>query len=398
MMRRLALRCAADARPLGRRSSSAVEASSAGAAPAPTFTVTRVPARPAEAAVALPATSLSDDALLQQKVRQHFPVRSNWTKAEIQAIYDAPLLELVRDAGAVHRAYWDAAEVQTCTLLSIKTGGCTEDCGYCSQSVRHKTHVKPTKQMIVDDVVNAAKRAKAAGSTRFCMGAAWRELGNKNKAFQDILDMVRQISGEGMEVCATLGMLNAEQAADLKKAGLTAYNHNLDTSAEFYPTVVTTRTYQERLDTIGNVRGAGLSVCTGGILGLGEAEVDRVSLLHTLATLPHGHPESVPINALVAVKGTKMEENVTVTSFDMTRMIAAARIVMPRAMVRLSAGRMEFSQGEQALMFLAGANSIFNGDVLLTTANPGRDEDAALFDALGIKAKKPTQRHDSAAE
>jgi len=316
-------------------------------------------------------------------------VRQNWTKQEIADIYSLPFHELMYRASAVHRMYWDPSEVQQCTLLSIKTGGCTEDCSYCSQSTRHNTFVKPTPTMKVQEVLEAARRAKEAGSTRFCMGAAWRELGNKKNAFNHILEMVRGVNGMGMEVCCTLGMLTAEQARELKEAGLSAYNHNLDTSPEHYPNVITTRSYEDRLQTIANVRDAGISVCCGGILGLGEEESDRVGLLHVLATLPE-HPESVPINALVAVEGTPLgdkDEIDSVDAFDMARMIATARIVMPRTMVRLSAGRMSFSHAEQYLMFQAGANSIFNGDKLLTTANPEFDKDQAMFQKFGLKGK-----------
>eukprot|EP00904_Undaria_pinnatifida_P012186 jgi/Undpi1/8098/HiC_scaffold_24.g10570.m1 len=331
-------------------------------------------------------------------------VRNDWTKEEIKEVYDMPMLELLYRASSVHRMFFDPTEVQQCTLLSIKTGGCTEDCGYCSQSVRHKTFVKPTPQMKVDEVIAAAKRAKEAGSTRFCMGAAWRELGNKKKAFNNILDMVREVNGMGMEVCCTLGMLNAEQAKQLKEAGLTAYNHNLDTSREYYPSVISTRSYEDRLDTISNVREAGISVCCGGILGLGEAEHDRVGLLHTLATLEE-HPESVPINALVAIEGTPLAEEGKANApdiWDMGRMIATARVVMPKTMVRLSAGRLSFSEAEQAMMFMAGANSIFTGDRLLTTSNPEFDADKALFNKLGLNGKpahtaplQPPQRMSS---
>lgn len=359
------------------------------APPVPEITVTRVPSssavpEPKEKAVYV---SLAEDEAVRAAVAARFAPRSDWTVEEIRAVYDAPLLELIRDAAASHRAHWDSRDVQQCTLLSIKTGGCTEDCGYCSQSVRHKTHVKPTRQMAVAKVLDAAKRAKAAGSTRFCMGAAWRELGNKKKAFREIKEMIAAVKAEGLEVCATLGMLNAEQALELKEAGLHAYNHNLDTSREFYPEVISTRSYDDRLATIANVKAAGLSVCSGGILGLGEAEKDRIGLLHELATLDGGHPESVPINALVAVEGTPIGDGgkaEPVTGFEMCRMIATARIVLPKTMVRLSAGRLDFTQGEQAMMFLAGANSIFNGDKLLTTPNPEASDDAALFAALGL--------------
>ena len=332
-------------------------------------------------------------------------VRHNWTREEIASIYHQPLIQLVYHAASVHRTYWHPQQVQQCTLLSIKTGGCTEDCSYCSQSVRHATHVRPTPTMAVDKVLQAAQRAQQAGSTRFCMGAAWRELGNKQNAFGKILDMVRGVNGMGMEVCCTLGMLTKEQAAQLKEAGLTAYNHNLDTSPEYYPKVVTTRSYEDRLQTIANVREAGINVCSGGILGLGEDESDRIGLLHTLANLPE-HPESVPINALVKVEGTPLgdaaaedqqdgaatgSKNKSPDALDMTRMIATARIVLPRTMVRLSAGRLEFTDGEQFLMFQAGANSIFNGDTLLTTPNPAFDKDQQLFARLGLHGKPAHQ-------
>jgi biotin synthase len=316
-------------------------------------------------------------------------VRHDWSKEEIAQIYDLPFHELMYQAGTVHRMYWNAAEVQQCTLLSIKTGGCTEDCSYCSQSTRHKTFVKPEPTMKVKAVLEAAARAKEAGSTRFCMGAAWRELGNKKNAFNHILDMVKGVNGMGLEVCCTLGMLTATQAKQLKEAGLSAYNHNLDTSPEHYPKVITTRTYEDRLNTIANVRDAGISVCCGGILGLGEKDTDRVGLIHVLATLPE-HPESVPINALVSVDGTPLGDDDDISgvdAFDMARMIATARIVMPRTMVRLSAGRLSFSDAEQFMMFNAGANSIFNGDKLLTTDNPEFDSDQALFEKLGFVGK-----------
>jgi biotin synthase len=318
-------------------------------------------------------------------------VRTDWTKQEIADIYSSPFHELMYRASTVHRMYWDPSEVQQCTLLSIKTGGCTEDCSYCSQSTRHKTFVKPTPTMKVQEVLEAAARAKEAGSTRFCMGAAWRELGNKKNAFNHILDMVRGVNGMGLEVCCTLGMLTADQARQLADAGLSAYNHNLDTSPEHYPKVITTRSYEDRLQTISNVRDAGIQVCCGGILGLGEEETDRVGLLHVLATLPH-HPESVPINALVAVEGTPLGDSDdsdigNVDAFDMARMIATARIVMPRTLVRLSAGRLSFSNAEQFLMFQAGANSIFNGDKLLTTDNPDFDDDQNMFKMFGFQGK-----------
>ncbi|KAF4315714.1 hypothetical protein BBO99_00009193 [Phytophthora kernoviae] len=322
-------------------------------------------------------------------------VRNDWTKDEIQTIYDQPLLELVYKAATVHRMHFDPTEVQQCTLLSIKTGGCTEDCKYCSQSTRHKTFVKPEPTKKVQEVVEMARRAKAAGSTRFCMGSAWREVGKKN-AFRHILDMVRQVKAMDLEVCCTLGMLTEDQAQQLKEAGLSAYNHNLDTSREHYAKVITTRTYDDRLQTIANVRKAGISVCCGGILGLGEEKIDRVGLLHTLATMDE-HPESVPVNALVAVEGTPLfdKEIPPVTAFDMARMIATARIVMPKTMVRLSAGRMSFTDAEQGMLFMAGANSIFNGDTLLTTANPAFEKDKQLFSTMGLTGKPAYTKHKS---
>jgi len=318
--------------------------------------------------------------------------RNDWTKSEIQDIYDTPLMDLVFNAAAVHRLNFHPLEVQQSTLLSIKTGGCTENCGYCSQSQHNKTFVKPTPTLGLEEVLEAAKRAKAAGSTRFCMGSAWREVGNKH-AFKRVLQMVEEIDAMGMEVCTTLGMLTAEQARELKKAGLTAYNHNLDTSREFYPKVVSTRTYDDRLNTIQNVRDAGISVCTGGIIGLGEEDQDRVGLLHTLATLSE-HPESVPINALVPVAGTPLGDKLIARGIapewhDMVRMIATARIVLPKSNVRLSAGRLEFPMAAQALMFMAGANSIFTGDTLLTTPNPEFSQDSKMFELLGLQGKPP---------
>ena len=314
-------------------------------------------------------------------------LRTDWTRAEVGEIYRLPFMELVYRASSVHRENFDPLEVQRCTLLSIKTGGCTEDCKYCAQSTRYQTGLKPEPMMSVSDVVDAAARAKAAGSTRFCMGTAWRELGKKKNAFGKILSMVEQVNGMGLEVCCTLGMVSPEQAQQLKAAGLTAYNHNLDTSREHYPKVITTRTYDDRLATIKNVRDAGISVCCGGILGLGESEDDRVGLLHELATMEK-HPESVPVNALVPIAGTPMMDSEAPDVFQMARTIATARVIMPRSMVRLSAGRMSFGPLEQAVMFLAGANSIFTGDKLLTTANPAFDEDTRLFDSLGLKGKK----------
>ncbi|MGV3766384.1 MAG: biotin synthase BioB [Chitinophagaceae bacterium] len=312
-------------------------------------------------------------------------IRNDWTAEEIKEIYDMPLLELVFRAAAIHREYNDTGEVQVCTLLSIKTGGCTEDCAYCPQAARYNTGVNVQALMQKDEVLKYAQKAKEAGSTRFCMGAAWREVRN-NRDFDRVLDMVKGVNAMGMEVCCTLGMLTEEQAQKLAEAGLHAYNHNLDTSREHYDDIITTRTYDDRLETLDNVRKAGVTVCCGGIIGLGEKHDDRIAMLQTLSNMPE-HPESVPINALVRVAGTPLMNNPKVDIWDMVRMIATARIIMPKAMVRLSAGRAEMSIAEQALCFMAGANSIFAGDKLLTTPNPEFEEDNAMFALLGLKPR-----------
>src|SRR5690349_11492981 len=312
-------------------------------------------------------------------------VRNDWSLEEIQDIYNTPLLELIYRAATVHRQYNETGEVQVCTLLSIKTGGCSEDCAYCPQAARYHTNVQVHALMKQEEVMEYAAKAKAAGSTRFCMGAAWREVRN-NRDFDRVLDMVKGVNELGMEVCCTLGMLTEDQAQKLAEAGLYAYNHNLDTSSEYYGEIITTRTYNDRLQTLDNVRKAGVSVCCGGIIGLGETHEDRIKMLHTLATMPE-HPESVPINALVPIAGTPLENNQKVDVWDMIRMIATARILMPKSMVRLSAGRTAMSVSEQALCFLAGANSIFAGDKLLTTPNPSFEEDDAMFQLLGLKAR-----------
>ena len=304
---------------------------------------------------------------------------------EVKEIYNTPLLELIYRAATVHRQYNDTGEVQVCTLLSIKTGGCPEDCAYCPQAARYNTGVNVQALMQKKEVLEYAAKAKAAGSTRFCMGAAWREV-RDNKDFDRVLEMVKGVNELGMEVCCTLGMLNEDQAKKLADAGLHAYNHNLDTSPEYYNEIITTRTYNDRLSTLDNVRKAGVTVCCGGIIGLGETHEDRIGMLHTLATMPK-HPESVPINALVRVKGTPLENNAKIDTWDMVRMIATARILMPATMVRLSAGRTEMSQAEQALCFMAGANSIFAGDKLLTTPNPSFEEDNLMFELLGLKPR-----------
>lgn len=313
-------------------------------------------------------------------------IRNDWTIDEINDIYNLPLLELVHRAATVHREYNDTGEVQVCTLLSIKTGGCSEDCAYCPQAARYNTGVDVHALMKKDEVLEYAKKAKDAGSTRFCMGAAWREV-RDNRDFDRVLDMVKGVNEMGMEVCCTLGMLTEDQAKKLADAGLYAYNHNLDTSAEYYGDIITTRTYDDRLQTLDNVRKAGVSVCCGGIVGLGETHEDRIKMLFTLATMPE-HPESVPVNALVPVKGTPLENNAKVNVWDLVRMIASARILMPKAMVRLSAGRTSMSIADQTLCFMAGANSIFAGEKLLTTPNPSFDEDMAMFDLLGLKPRE----------
>ncbi|MEX2232821.1 MAG: biotin synthase BioB [Cyclobacteriaceae bacterium] len=316
-------------------------------------------------------------------------IRTNWTREEVAAIYNTSILELVYHGASVHRRYHNASEVQVCTLLSVKTGGCPEDCAYCPQAARYHTDVQVHKLLEVDEVLGKAREAKAAGSSRFCMGAAWREV-RDNRDFDKVIDMVKGVNNLGMEVCCTLGMLTHEQALKLKEAGLYAYNHNLDTSEEFYGDVITTRTYRDRLETLENVRNAKISVCSGGIIGMGEKEGDRIGMLHTLATLPQ-HPESVPVNALVPVEGTPLEDQPRVTVWEMIRIIATARIIMPRAMIRLSAGRVRMSIEEQALCFLAGANSIFAGDKLLTTPNPQFVEDQQMFQTLQLRPKDPSR-------
>ena len=310
------------------------------------------------------------------------------TLDEVAAIYRTPALALITRANEVHRHHHDPSAVQVCVLLSVKTGGCPEDCGYCPQAARHHTSVNAEPLMAVDEVLTAARRAKEAGAARFCMGAAWREVKN-NHQFDQVLTMIRGVKDLGMEACATLGMVTGEQAIRMKEAGLDAYNHNLDSSAEFYDRIIRTRTYQDRLDTLGHVRKAGITVCCGGIVGMGETDDDRIALIHTLANLPEP-PESVPINALVAVEGTPLADRPDVSIWDMVRTIATARITMPRSMVRLSAGRTGMTESDQALCFLAGANSIFAGDKLLTTPNPGVDRDRQLFDRLGLKPKPAT--------
>jgi len=312
------------------------------------------------------------------------PIRHDWTNDDVAQIYHTSLLDLVYRSASVHRLYHNPTDVQQCTLLSIKTGACPEDCAYCSQSARYKTSVKPEALINVDTVVTAAQIAKEAGSTRFCMGAAWREV-KDNEEFEKVLDMVEKVNAMGLEVCCTLGMLTLNQAERLKEAGLYAYNHNLDTGENFYNQIITTRTYKDRLDTLKNVRKAGITICCGGILGMGETEQDRIDLLHTLATLPE-HPESVPINTLVRVEGTPLQDQPPVSPIELVRMVGTARILMPKAMVRLSAGRISLSVAEQAFCFFAGANSIHTGEKLLTTPSFGVSEDHKMFETLGLKS------------
>ena len=309
-------------------------------------------------------------------------VRHDWNDQEIQAIHDSSLPDLLFQAQLRHRRYHDPNKVQLCTLLSIKTGGCPEDCSYCPQSASYETEVGAEKFLEVEEVVEAARQACDNGSTRFCMGAAWREV-QDGPHFDRVLEMVREVRKLGMEACCTLGMLNRDQARQLAEAGLTAYNHNLDTGPDYYPEVISTRNYQDRLRTLEYVRESGVTVCCGGILGMGEGLKDRIALLRVLSHLDP-HPESVPINALVRVKGTPLEKRPPVDPIEMVRMIASARIVLPESRVRLSAGRSEMSTETQALCFVAGANSIFSGEKLLTTPNPGDDHDRALLDKLGL--------------
>jgi biotin synthase len=311
-------------------------------------------------------------------------LRHDWTVAEIESIYTAALPDLLYRAQTVHRARHRATEVQGCMLLSIKTGGCPEDCAYCPQSAHYKTEVTRSELVSLDDLTAAAVQAKAQGATRFCMGAAWRDVPTKGPAFNQVLDMVRVVRGLDMEACCTLGMLTQDQADALAEAGLTAYNHNLDTSPEFYGSIITTRTYEDRLDTLANVRAAGVKLCCGGIVGMGESRRERAGLLVQLARLDP-HPESVPVNMLVRVEGTPLADVKPEDPFELVRTIATARILMPASTVRLSAGRMQLSDEAQALCFMAGANSVFLGERLLTTPNPGSSHDEDLLERLGMR-------------
>ena len=320
------------------------------------------------------------------------PLKYDWSLLEIESLYRLPFVELMFRAQTVHRSFHRNDEVQACALLSIKTGGCPEDCGYCPQSSAYETGLKATSLKSVEETLERARKAKAAGATRFCMGAAWRDLPD-GKAFDRVLSMVRGVRSLDLEACCTLGMLTGHQAEALSEAGLTAYNHNLDTSPEFYPKIITTRTYRDRLETLAHVRRAGITVCCGGIVGMGESERDRYSLLQQLSRL-RPHPESVPINLLVRVQGTPLAAAQPLDPFELIRTIAVARTLMPHSIIRLSAGRLELSDEAQALCFVAGANSIFLGDELLTTANPEVSNDLSLLSKLGMKLQKLATRQD----
>lgn len=310
---------------------------------------------------------------------------------ELHDLYHLPLFELIQKSRRIHEENWPAAEIQLCTLLSIKTGGCSEDCSYCAQSARYKSGVDAERLMEKCDIMKRAEAARASGSTRFCMGAAWRGVREGTKRFEQVLDIVESVSELGMEVCVTLGELGASEAQALKKAGVTAYNHNIDTSPENYPNIVTTHTFQDRLNTIRHVQDAGMSVCCGGILGLGETVEDRLKMIEVISEF-NPQPESVPINSLMPMPGTPMANNVQVTVFDLVRMVAVARIAVPKAKVRLSAGRTQLSEEAQTLCFFAGANSIFYGDKLLTAKNPAVENDLALIEKLGLSPQKPNRQ------
>ncbi len=316
-------------------------------------------------------------------------VRHDWSRPEIAALFELPFNDLLFQAHSLHRETFDPNQVQVSTLLSIKTGACPEDCGYCSQSARNQAETERERLLPLNEVIEKAGIAKNNGASRFCMGAAWRNPTDKN--LDKVIEMIEAVNAIGLETCVTLGMLTANQTKKLKIAGLDYYNHNLDTSPEYYGDIITTRTYQDRLDTLEHVRDAGINVCCGGIVGMGETKTDRISLLQQLANLPE-HPESVPINMLVQVEGTPLHGVEKIEALDFVRTIAVARILMPKSVVRLSAGRTEMSDEQQALCFFAGANSIFYGDRLLTTSNPDEDQDQLLFDKLGINAAGATSQ------
>ncbi|KAI9375825.1 hypothetical protein BJX61DRAFT_61658 [Aspergillus egyptiacus] len=331
---------------------------------------------------------------LQQAVAATAP-RTNWTREEVQQVYDTPLNQLTYAAAAVHRRFHDPSAIQMCTLMNIKTGGCSEDCSYCAQSSRYDTGLKATKMSPVDDVLEKARIAKANGSTRFCMGAAWRDMRGRKTSLKNVKQMVSGVREMGMEVCVTLGMIDENQAKELKEAGLTAYNHNLDTSREFYPTIITTRSYDERLQTLSHVRDAGINVCSGGILGLGEADSDRIGLIHTVASLP-SHPESFPVNALVPIKGTPLGDRKMIAFDKLLRTVATARIVLPATIVRLAAGRIALTEEQQVSCFMAGANAVFTGEKMLTTDCNGWDEDRDMFQRWGYYPMRSFQKEASA--
>lgn len=314
------------------------------------------------------------------------PIRNDWSRAEIETLYQQPLMDLLFQAQQVHRQYFDANTVQVSTLLSIKTGKCPEDCKYCSQSAHYDSKLEAEKRIAVEKVIQEAKEALASGSSRFCMGAAWRNPHERDMPY--VLDMIREVKALGLETCMTLGMLNASQAERLKDAGLDYYNHNLDTSREYYSHIISTRSFDDRLDTLDHVRQAGLKVCSGGIVGLGESRNDRIGLLFELSTLPI-HPESVPINMLVPIEGTPMADVQKLDVIEWIRTIAVARILMPKSYIRLSAGRESLTDSDQALAFMAGANSIFSGEKLLTTPNTAKGRDQQLFEKLGLVAEQP---------
>jgi len=322
---------------------------------------------------------------LNENIEYKKELRHDWDRQEIADIYNRPLLNLIYEAATIHRMWHKADEIQLSTLLSIKTGGCPEDCSYCGQAARYHTDIQVQALLPLDTVLDHARRAQANGASRFCMAAAWRKV-RDNRDFDKVLEMVSAVNAMGLEVCCTLGMLTEDQARRLQEAGLFAYNHNLDTSEAYYDKIISTRKFDNRLHTIKNVRKAGMTVCSGGIIGLGETVEDRIAMLSTLANMPQ-HPESVPINALARVKGTPLENLPKVKIWDMVRMIATARIIMPSTMIRLSAGRMEMEEEEQAWCFMAGANSIFTGEkeTLLVTPNPGVSEDMTMLNNLGLK-------------
>lgn len=334
--------------------------------------------------------SSASSAILQKAASANAP-RHDWSRDEIRAVYNTPLMELAFESGVLHRRFHRPSAIQMCTLFNIKTGGCSEDCSYCAQSSRYNTGLKPTKMSSVDSVLEAARIAKQNGSTRFCMGAAWRDMRGRKTSLKNVKAMIQGIREMDMEACVTLGMIDQEQADDLASAGLTAYNHNVDTSREHYPSVITTRTYDERLQTLGHVRKAGINVCSGGILGLGEKPEDHVGLLHTVSTLPE-HPESFPVNALVPIPGTPLGDRKRISFDAILRTIATARLLMPATIIRIAAGRTTMSEAEQILCFNAGANAVFTGEKMLTTDCNGWEQDLAMFERWGLEPMKSFER------